>query len=51
MSLPRYCILQVSMTSDPKCVVSILGCTDDWLGGWDGLEPGDADQFITPDLV
>jgi hypothetical protein len=37
-------------TSDPKCVVSILGCTGDWFGGWDGLEPGDADKFITPDL-
>jgi len=38
-------------TSDPKCVVSILGCTGDWFGGWDGLEPGDADKFITPDLI
>jgi len=35
---------------DPKCVVSILGCTDDWLGGWDGLTPGSADKFITGDL-
>lgn len=37
-------------TTDPKCVVSILGCTGDWFGGWDGLEPGNADLFITPDL-
>jgi hypothetical protein len=37
-------------TNDPKCVVSILGCTGDWFGGWDGLEKGTVDQFITPDL-
>ncbi len=37
-------------TNDPKCVVSILGCTGDWFGGWDGLEPGNADLFITEDL-
>jgi len=37
-------------TSDPKCVVSILGCTGDWFGGWDGLEPGDVNLFITADL-
>ena len=35
---------------DPKCVVSIIGCTDDWFGGWDGLKPGSVDQFITEDL-
>jgi hypothetical protein len=35
---------------DPKCVVSIIGCTGDWFGGWDGLERGSADQFITEDL-
>jgi hypothetical protein len=35
---------------DPKCVVSIIGCTDDWFGGWDGLVPGNADNFITEDL-
>lgn len=33
-----------------KCVVSIIGCTDDWFGGWDGLTPGSADKLITPDL-
>jgi hypothetical protein len=35
---------------DPRCVVSIIGCTSDWFGGWDGLERGDLDKFITPDL-
>jgi hypothetical protein len=34
---------------DPSCVVSIVGCTGDWFGGWDGLEAGSADQFITED--
>ncbi len=32
------------------CVVSIIGCTGDWFGGWDGLVRGDADKFITEDL-
>jgi hypothetical protein len=36
--------------SDPRCVVSIIGCTGDWFGGWDGLELGSADRFITADL-
>jgi len=36
--------------SDPQCVVSIIGCTGDWFGGWDGLEAGSVDQFITEDL-
>jgi hypothetical protein len=35
---------------NPKCVVSIIGCTGDWFGGWDGLTPGSVDRFITPDL-
>ncbi len=35
---------------DPKCVVSIIGCTGDWFGGWDGLNPGSADRCITEDL-
>lgn len=35
---------------DPKCVVSVIGCTGDWFGGWDGLVPGNADRFITEDL-
>jgi hypothetical protein len=35
---------------DPKCAVSIIGCTGDWFGGWDGLTPGSADKCITEDL-
>jgi hypothetical protein len=35
---------------DSKCVVSIIGCTGDWFGGWDGLTPGSVDTFITTDL-
>jgi hypothetical protein len=35
---------------DPKCVVSVVGCTGDWFGDWDGLNPGSPDMFITPDL-
>lgn len=34
----------------PECVVSVIGCTGDWFGGWDGLEPGSVDRFITADL-
>ncbi|MBN2270226.1 MAG: hypothetical protein JXN61_06405, partial [Sedimentisphaerales bacterium] len=26
------------------------GCTGDWFGGWDGLERGSVDKFITEDL-
>jgi hypothetical protein len=33
----------------PECVVSVIGCTGDWFGGWDGLERGTVDQFITED--
>lgn len=36
-------------TNDPKCVVSIIGCTGDWFGGWDGLTPGTVNQFISAD--
>jgi hypothetical protein len=35
--------------ADPECVVSIIGCTGDWFGGWDGLTPGKVEQFITED--
>jgi len=38
-------------STDPKCVVSILGCTDDWFGNWDGLSAGSADNMITEDLL
>ncbi len=36
--------------ADPRCVVSIIGCTGDWTGGWDCTPPQGADRFITPDL-
>jgi hypothetical protein len=35
--------------SDPRCVVSVIGCTGDWTGGWDCTEPGGADRYITLD--
>ena len=34
---------------DKECVVSVIGCTGDWFGGWDGLERGSADKLITED--
>jgi hypothetical protein len=37
-------------TKDPRCVVSIVGCTGDWTGGWDNTTPGGVDKFITADL-
>lgn len=37
-------------TANPECSVSIIGCTGDWFGGWDGLTPGSVDRFITADL-
>ncbi|MCI0515276.1 hypothetical protein L0128_18840, partial [candidate division KSB1 bacterium] len=36
-------------SADPRCVVSIIGCTGDWFGGWDGLEKGSVDKLITVD--
>ena len=36
-------------TEKPECVVSIIGCAGDWFGGWDGLERGRADLFLTED--
>lgn len=35
---------------DPKCVVSVIGCTGDWTGGWDCTPPEGADRFISEDL-
>jgi hypothetical protein len=35
---------------DPRCVISILGCTGDWTGSWDCSTPEGADRFITEDL-
>ena len=37
-------------TDDPRCSVHIIGCTDDWFGGWDGLTPGNPDLCISEDL-
>jgi hypothetical protein len=34
---------------NPKCSVSIIGCTGDWFGGWDGLKPGNVEKFISKD--
>ncbi len=36
-------------TPDPEVVVSIVGATGDWFGGWDGLEIGHVDRFINED--
>lgn len=36
--------------SDPRCVVSIIGCAGDWTGGWDNTTPTGADKFISQDL-
>jgi len=35
---------------DPRCVVEIIGCTDDWTGNWDASRAPDPDRFITEDL-
>lgn len=35
---------------DPQCVVSIVGCTGDWTGGWDCTPPAGADLFLAADL-
>jgi hypothetical protein len=37
-------------TADPECVVSIIACTGDWFGGWDGITRGSVDKLITEDL-
>ena len=49
-SLPRVEFATGLDGPDARCVVSIIGCTGDWFGGWDGLTPGSVDQFITADL-
>ena len=36
-------------SADPRCVVSIIGCSGDWTGGWDNTPTGGADKFITED--
>jgi hypothetical protein len=35
---------------DPRCVVSIIGCTGDWTGSWDCSPPEGVDRFINADL-
>jgi len=47
---PRVYLAEGLKSENPQCVVSIIGCTGDWFGGWDGLTPGSPDRFITPDL-
>jgi len=47
---PRVELASGLETSDPRCVVSVLGCTGDWTGGWDNTPPEGADRFITADL-
>jgi len=36
--------------ADPKCVVSIIGGTGDWTGGWDASRRGEPEKYITADL-
>lgn len=47
---PRVELASGLDTPDPKCVVSIIGCTGDWTGGWDCSEPEGPDKFISEDL-
>lgn len=47
---PRVELASGLDSDDPRCVVSVIGCTGDWFGGWDGLTPGSVDRFITSDL-
>lgn len=49
--VPRVEYASGLASDDPRCVVSIIGCTGDWFGGWDGVTPGSVDRFITPDLA
>ncbi len=35
---------------NPKCVVSIIGCTGDHFGGWDGMTIGSVDKLISADF-
>jgi hypothetical protein len=48
---PRVLYASGLDTADPRCVVSIIGCTGDWTGGWDNSTPVGADAFITADLT
>lgn len=44
---PRVEYASGLQTEDPRCSVSIIGCTGDWFGSWDGLQTPSADQYIT----
>jgi len=48
---PRVEYAAALESTSPRCVVSIIGCTGDWTGGWDNTPPGGVDRFITPDLA
>ncbi|MCA9167085.1 MAG: hypothetical protein KDB23_05435 [Planctomycetales bacterium] len=48
--MPRVELASGLDGEDPRCVVSIVGCTGDWTGGWDCSLPVGADAFISPDL-
>ena len=47
---PRVEYVSGLNSDDPKCVVSIIGCTGDWTGGWDNVEPAGVGKFISSDL-
>jgi hypothetical protein len=47
---PRVELASGLESPNPSCVVSVVGCTGDWTGGWDCVEPVGPDRFITPDL-
>ena len=48
--LPRVEYASGLEGADPRCVVSVVGCTGDWTGGWDCTPPEGTDRFITKDL-
>lgn len=49
-TVPRVEYAKGLDTDDPRCVVSVIGCTGDWTGGWDCSNRGNVNRFITPDL-
>lgn len=46
---PRVELASGLQSGEPRCVVSVIGCTGDWTGGWDCSEPAGTDRFITSD--
>ena len=48
---PRIFNAKGLKSEDPQCVVSIIGCTGDWTGGWNCSSRGSVDRFITADLT